>query len=542
MTDIDRLRRELLEAREARSHLIADLAGPSPSRKRHGSLIFVSTNVPGPDKRPLLLDFVVDRTVLSALRLIPGSFLVRRGVDAIGPFAVLLADASPIATKLSTVRLEEEVAWGRVVDLDVYDEGERLVDRGSLGLGPRPCFVCPEPAHECMRTGRHPAVALQRAVARLLDMASRDANGPIAHRAAEHIDGTTMGRALIAGARAELDLTPKPGLVDGHDNGSHPDLTYDLMRRSIDLLPEYFDELVAIACTPARLKPRPTVDGDENARPSAPYAGQGSSLAKDTDPNAGRGFSLTKDTAPNVGRGFSLAKDTDPNVGRGFSLAKDTDLNVGRGFSLAGDWPDFDLAACVDAGRRAEARMLAATGSNTHRGLIFLGGLAVLAACPSVPADVTELRTRIALLSGLLVGGQPPNPSTNGGVARLNNRLGGIQHEAVLGLPAVFDHALPLFRRLLAGPRPSADFAPFGALAALMQQVEDTTAVHRCGMAGLARIHEDGAALQRAIERGDDPRPQLSGLNDDYRAMHLTMGGVADCLAVTFGVGFVVEA
>ena len=53
-----------------------------------------------------------------------------------------------------------------------------------------------------------------------------------------------LARALVAGARRELDLTPKPGLVDMRDNGSHPDLTHDAMARSIDLLPIYHNELL----------------------------------------------------------------------------------------------------------------------------------------------------------------------------------------------------------------------------------------------------------------------------------------------------------
>ncbi len=38
----------------------------------------------------------------------------------------------------------------------------------------------------------------------------------------------------------ELDTTPKPGLVDRHDNGAHKDMDYDLMARSIHALRPYF--------------------------------------------------------------------------------------------------------------------------------------------------------------------------------------------------------------------------------------------------------------------------------------------------------------
>ena len=40
-----------------------------------------------------------------------------------------------------------------------------------------------------------------------------------------------LADALSIGLRVELDLTPKPGLVDRWDSGSHDDLDYRLMIR-----------------------------------------------------------------------------------------------------------------------------------------------------------------------------------------------------------------------------------------------------------------------------------------------------------------------
>src|SRR5512138_1994436 len=42
-----------------------------------------------------------------------------------------------------------------------------------------------------------------------------------------------LALALADGLWHELVLTPKPGLVDLEDSGSHPDLTFDLMVQSI---------------------------------------------------------------------------------------------------------------------------------------------------------------------------------------------------------------------------------------------------------------------------------------------------------------------
>ena len=79
--------------------------------------------------------------------------------------------------------------------------------------------------------------------------------------------------------------------------------------------------------------------------------------------------------------------------------------------------------------------------------------------------------------------------------------------------------------------------ARFYLMAILMQRVEDTTALHRCGPEGLARLRTDGRTLQRLLEQGQAPEAWLASLNEDYVRMGLTMGGVADCMAITFALG-----
>jgi triphosphoribosyl-dephospho-CoA synthase len=58
--------------------------------------------------------------------------------------------------------------------------------------------------------------------------------------------------------------------------------------------------------------------------------------------------------------------------------------------------------------------------------------------------------------------------------------------------------------------------------------------LHRCGRAGLARLREDGARLERLVPAGAHVA-FLHDRNALYRRMNLTMGGVADLLGATFG-------
>jgi triphosphoribosyl-dephospho-CoA synthase len=55
----------------------------------------------------------------------------------------------------------------------------------------------------------------------------------------------SLARAIAAGLRHELYLTPKPGLVDLEDAGSHEDLSLEKMERSIALVERYLADVAA---------------------------------------------------------------------------------------------------------------------------------------------------------------------------------------------------------------------------------------------------------------------------------------------------------
>ncbi len=75
----------------------------------------------------------------------------------------------------------------------------------------------------------------------------------------------SLADALIDGLKAELFLTPKPGLVDLRNNGSHPDLSLATMARSIALMRVYFKELCAALLSPSR-RPDPVEIGQRAER------------------------------------------------------------------------------------------------------------------------------------------------------------------------------------------------------------------------------------------------------------------------------------
>lgn len=58
-----------------------------------------------------------------------------------------------------------------------------------------------------------------------------------------------IGHLASMALQAELDTTPKPGLVDRNDNGAHCDMDHALMQRSIQALHPYFVRLAQLGFT-----------------------------------------------------------------------------------------------------------------------------------------------------------------------------------------------------------------------------------------------------------------------------------------------------
>ena len=71
-------------------------------------------------------------------------------------------------------------------------------------------------------------------------------------------------------------------------------------------------------------------------------------------------------------------------------------------------------------------------------------------------------------------------------------------------------------------------------LGRLMATVEDTTALHRCGSEGLETVRRDGRMLELLVAERSDFMAFLAERNEHYVSRNLTMGGVADLLALAF--------
>lgn len=184
-------------------------------------LISMTMNIPGARKNSALISFAFFEKMEKLKRRIHAEPLEQRVTcEAAGCEALLPYRMDPKLLKATAVALEEEDRIGRLLDIDVLDcDGEKL-SRSVM----RPCLVCGGPVFLCSRSQRHSAEELQRATdAILLDYA--------AERIAVH-----AVQALID----EVEVTPKPGLVDMRNSGAHTDMSLQLMRDSAESLFPFF--------------------------------------------------------------------------------------------------------------------------------------------------------------------------------------------------------------------------------------------------------------------------------------------------------------
>ncbi len=130
--------------------------------------VFVSLAIPGEQKNRPGTAELFEWAWGSLGRTLPLPEPRCLGRDALGPFAVMQACTEPREVKRLCIRIETQRPAARLVDLDVYDSSGNPVDRASLGLPPRRCLVCDQPAADCQRLQRHSPEKILEAVDGLL--------------------------------------------------------------------------------------------------------------------------------------------------------------------------------------------------------------------------------------------------------------------------------------------------------------------------------------------------------------------------------------
>ncbi|AWH88388.1 citrate lyase holo-[acyl-carrier protein] synthase [Limnobaculum parvum] len=84
-----------------------------------------------------------------------------------GPEGLLAISNDARVVKRACVESEERNAVGRLWDIDVIGS-EGIISRQSMGMEPRPCFLCSRDARICARERTHSVLALHQAMEDLI--------------------------------------------------------------------------------------------------------------------------------------------------------------------------------------------------------------------------------------------------------------------------------------------------------------------------------------------------------------------------------------
>lgn len=151
-----------------------------------------------------------------------------------GNEAFFVVDMDPMELKALTTEIEDGSALGRLFDLDVLKVNGEKVDREELGLPGRTCLICDRPSKECARSRTHTVEELQARTREIIEEALADEDAKTA--------AALACRALLY----EACTSPKPGLVDRINNGSHKDMDIFTFMNSSSALWPYFKNCVRI--------------------------------------------------------------------------------------------------------------------------------------------------------------------------------------------------------------------------------------------------------------------------------------------------------
>lgn len=236
---------EVLAAREVR------VGWQNYLRKRYGSTVISFTlNIAGPVK-----DSPLSRRVfregkkqlaagLAAARLPVLECLEQEAVT--GCEAQYAVEGTPWEVKALCASIENGSPLGRLFDMDVLDLDGRKLDREEVGGGPRNCIVCGATGNGCASRRTHSAAEVQAAARHIME----------AHFAAA--DREKISALVTKALLDEVCVTPKPGLVDRANNGSHRDMDIFTFTASAAALYPYWGNCFEIGRETAGQAPEDT--------------------------------------------------------------------------------------------------------------------------------------------------------------------------------------------------------------------------------------------------------------------------------------------
>lgn len=376
--------------------------------------------------------------------------------------AFFLIAIETVEIKKMTSSIEESHPLGRLFDIDVLDADGHSVSRSVIGLPPRTCLICGQNAKACSRSRNHTLEVIQWRTAQILNDFFR---GHAADTAA-----ACAVRALLY----EVSATPKPGLVDRNNSGSHKDMDFFTFLDSSAALIPWFRDFFCVgwdSCT----------ESDEQLFARLRFAGQGAESSM---------FSATNGV----------------NTHKGLIFASAIVLGaLGKSYAIQNGLADMEV------------------WTDTEKFRINL---------PVSLASVLDCCQKLGICSlGDFSSKTDTNEPTAGKRFHAAYGITGARGEAAAGFPSVLSCGLPALKQWLQDGFSLNDAAVL-TLLSLLSEVEDTNMIHRGGIELAESSKEEVRALLFRITP-DNFNDQISALDSSYIKKNLSPGGCADLLAVS---------
>lgn len=379
-----------------------------------------------------------------------------------------------IEIKRHMAEIEDSFPMGRLFDIDVMSASVPGISREKLGLAPRECLLCGKNAALCARSRAH---GLGSLIAKTVEIIWEYFAGGYA----EDIAGKAC-RALLY----EVAVTPKPGLVDFENNGSHRDMDRFTFIDSICSLYPYFRSCalkgIEFQDEPAKLFKHLRCLGKE-----AEYRMKRATGGINTHKGAIFSMGLFCAAAGVLSEDISQDGNSPESAAKGRFLEKK---------------PSGAALAAVDADVYGKGRAFDEKLSETCREI-----------CAGLLDDFDETGRKKQLSSGEEI--------------YLKYKVTGIRGEAAQGFPSVFETGLPLLRAGIACGKNIND-AALAALFALMSRAFDTNVIARSDTDTLRRVQEKAEQILISGAKAEDVRK----LNEEFVKSGVSPGGSADLLAL----------
>lgn len=446
-----------------------------------GSLISFSLNIAGEIKSfPLALAAFEEGLSEIRARLAPGEALHFEASETVtGPEAFFLLRSDANSVKREMAAIEESHALGRLFDMDVLDADGRSLSRSLLGLPPRSCLICGEAARVCVKNRTHSMELILWRTAQIL-------NDYFRNKAADQAASCAV-RALLY----EVSATPKPGLVDRNNSGSHKDMDFFTFLDSSAALIPWFRDFFCIGWDHG-------TEDDRQLFSRLRFAGREAEAHM---------FQATNGVNTHKGLVFSFAilcgalgKVCAAQDGNGPVNAGEV-LSICRALG-AYSLEDFEAAKTPKNGLQPETTKLHPKLRRTET--------------PTSPANISI---------------RPNSRQTAGERCHAAYGLTGARGEAAAGFPSALSFGLPALKKWLHRGF-SLNDASVLALLSMLSQVDDTNMIHRGGREAALESKKEAGALLAEITPASF-KDKLQALDASFIRRNLSPGGCADLLAVS---------